>query len=112
MTLKLLSIAAVSLMLAGGAAIAQTDSNSSTDANASGQTNQTSAADPGPKYLTNPEMMGPFFTDDTMVTMRSADEMKTAWAAMSVEDQTAMRAECEANDSDKYRDFCGAINDM
>jgi hypothetical protein len=112
MTLKLLSIAAFSLMLAGGAAIAQTNTDTSADPNAAGQTNSTSAADPGPKYLGDPAKMAVFFTDDTMTTMRSADEMKTAWMAMSEEDRTKMQAECETTDSIKYKEFCGAIGNM
>ena len=63
-------------------------------------------------YLSNPEVMGPFFTDDTMTTMRSTDEMKTAWVAMSADDQAAMRAECETTTSIKYKEFCGAIGEF
>ena len=109
MTMKLLSIAAFSLMLAGGVAMAQTDTATP---NAAGQSDSTSAVDPGPKYLTDPAKMGVFFTDDTMTTMRSADEMKAAWMAMSDEDRTAMKTECETTDSIKYKDFCGAIGTM
>lgn len=101
MKLKLLTIAAFSIMLAGGSALAQ-------DSSASDTTN----AENAPKYLTDPAKMGAFYTDDTMTTMRSADEINTAFMAMSEEDRTAMMKECETTDSIKYKDFCGALPKM
>lgn len=37
-----------------------------------------------------------FYSDDTMTTMRSADEIKSGWTTLSVEDQDAIRARCTA----------------
>jgi hypothetical protein len=36
-----------------------------------------------------------FYTDDTYTTMRSAEELQTNWATLSVEDQTAIRTRCD-----------------
>ncbi len=37
-----------------------------------------------------------FYSDDTMTTMRSAEEIQANWATMSPEDQAAIRTRCEA----------------
>ena len=36
-----------------------------------------------------------FYTDDSNMTMRSAEEIQTNWTTMSAEDQAAVRATCE-----------------
>lgn len=36
-----------------------------------------------------------FFSDESMTTMRTGDEIKTQWSTLSVEDQDAIRARCE-----------------
>ena len=41
--------------------------------------------------IEDPVAVKPFFTDDTMATMWSDDEMKAAWTAMSKENQAAVR---------------------
>ncbi len=37
-----------------------------------------------------------FYSDEGMTTLRTADEIKTLWTSISAEDQTALRARCEA----------------
>jgi len=57
--------------------------------------------------LDEPKMMGPFFTDAGMKTMKSDDEMKKAWAAMSKSDQDMMMKECnDAAMSKPHAQFC------
>lgn len=57
--------------------------------------------------LDSPKMMEPFFTDSSMKTMKSDDEMKAAWAAMSKDDQAMMMKECQdAAMSKPHAPFC------
>ncbi len=60
--------------------------------------------------LDSPKMMEPFFTDSSMKTMKSDDDMKAAWAGMSKDDQAMMMKECQdAAMSKPYAPFCGKI---
>jgi hypothetical protein len=57
--------------------------------------------------LDNPDTMAPFFTDANMTTMKSADEMKAAWAAMPKDTQDMMMKECQdATMSKPHAEFC------
>ena len=104
MTLKVLPIAVLAATLASGA-FAQTAPTQ--------ETGPAPAVDPTTtSSLEDINLMQPFFTDDTMTTMRPMEEMKSAWAAMSEENRTTMLRDCEGNQSIKYREFCGAIGDM
>ena len=105
MKLKFASAAALALMLAGGAAFAQ---SSTTADPAAPDTTQADKLQP----LEDPTVMQPFFTDDSMTTMRTDEEMKTAWTAMSVENQEAMKTQCATTDSVKFKEFCGKIGAM
>ena len=62
--------------------------------------------------IEDPVAMKPFFSDDAMTTMRSDDEMKAAWSAMSKENQAAVKKQCKASTSEKMKDFCGKVNMM
>lgn len=105
MKLKLASAALLALMLTGGAAFAQA---STTADPAAPDTTQADKLQP----LEDPAMMKPFFTDDTMATMRTDEEMKSAWMAMSAEHQKAMKDQCATTDSVKFKEFCGKIGTM
>ncbi|RUM96638.1 hypothetical protein EET67_16770 [Pseudaminobacter arsenicus] len=102
MKLKLASAAAIALMLAGGAALAQSATTAAPDTTQSDKLHT----------LEDPAMTGPFFTDDTMTTMRSDEEMKTAWAAMSAENQKMLKEQCATTESVKFKEFCGKISAM
>jgi hypothetical protein len=106
MKLKMmLPIAALAATLAGGA-FAQT-------APVQDETGPAPAVDPTTtSSLEDTTLMGPFYTDETMTTLRPVEEMRSAWAAMSEENRTTMRRDCEGNPSIKYREFCGAIENM
>ncbi|UDL87576.1 hypothetical protein LGH82_20605 [Mesorhizobium sp. PAMC28654] len=57
--------------------------------------------------LDNPDNMSPFFTDSGMKTMKPMAEFKTAFMAMPMEKQEAMKKEC--NDtamSNPHAEFC------
>lgn len=46
-------------------------------------------------YEANMETMGGFFTDASMSTLRSDDEMKAAWTGMNEGQQAGLRAACQ-----------------
>jgi hypothetical protein len=64
------------------------------------------------KSLEDPTMMKPFFSDDAMSTMRSDEEMKAAWAAMSADQQKMVKDDCEKAANTKHEEFCGKIKSM
>jgi hypothetical protein len=106
MKLKMLSAIVVAASLATGTAAfsQQTDS-----------TGNTSRTDPG--VLENQEIMGPFFTDDTMTTLRTEDEIRQAYLALAPADQEEMKERCidmhstreSADESPTLRDLCGIV---
>jgi hypothetical protein len=105
MKLKVLPIAVLAATLASGA-FAQT-------APVQDDTGPAPAVDPTvTSSLEDTTLMGPFFTDDTLTTLRPIEELRSAWAAMSEENRTTMLRDCEGNPSIKYREFCGAIESM
>jgi hypothetical protein len=109
MKLHMLPMAALAATLATGA-FAQTAPTQSETGPAPAEQPQ---VDPMvTNSLENTDLMQPFFTDDTMTTMRPMEEMRSAWTAMSDENRTTMLRDCEGNQSIKYREFCGAIQGM
>ena len=98
MKLKLVSVALFALGMAAGAATAQTSSSGNTDA--------------APKIFQDPTTMKPFFTDDTMATLRSEEEVKAAFNALPAEQQQDMKSQCETATDPKYKDFCAAVGKM
>ena len=46
-------------------------------------------------YEDNRAMMGQFFTDESMATVRSDAEVKAAFEAMGADDQASMKSACE-----------------
>jgi hypothetical protein len=61
-----------------------------------GQTGGDSAADKEAMKEMSTRTGTTFYSDDTMTTMRSADEIKSGWTTLSAEDQDAIRARCTA----------------
>jgi hypothetical protein len=60
--------------------------------------------------LDEPDNMAPFFTDSSMKTMKSHDEMKMAWDAMPKDKQDAMMKECQdAAMSKPHAEFCASL---
>ena len=100
---RLISATVLVLTMAGGAAFAQTD-----PAAKSGDPNATDKQ----MSISDPAAMKPFYTDDSMTTLRPMEEFKTAWAAMSAENQAAVKEQCKQPESEKLKDFCGAAGKM
>ena len=100
----ILSAAAIVMALSGAAFAQQTNS---TAGEASGHT-----ASDRQNSLSDPTMMTPFYTDGTMGTMKSADEMKSAWSAMSAEDQARVKEDCKGNTAEQHTTFCESIGQM
>lgn len=96
MKLKMLSIAAVALTMASGAALAQTSGSSGSDA--------------APSVFEDPATMQPFFSDSSMSTMKTDEEVKAAFNGLPAEQQENMKSQCMDTTSGKYMDFCAKIN--
>jgi len=93
MTTKMLCMSAIAFSIMTGAALA-------------GGSTGTSALD-------DPAKMSPFFTDAGMKTMKSGDEFKRAWMAMTEEDRTSMKKECGDEAIAKAHDnFCKMTKEL
>ncbi|MBN9547758.1 MAG: hypothetical protein J0H31_02455 [Alphaproteobacteria bacterium] len=93
MNTKMLCMSAIAFSLATGAAMA-------------GGSTGTSALD-------DPQKMSPFFTDAGMKTMRSGDEFKKAWLAMTEEDRTSIKKDCSDEAIAKQHDnFCKMTKEL
>jgi len=67
----------------------------------------------GTSALDDPAKMSPFFTDAGMKTMKSGDEFKKAWMAMTEEDRTSMKKECGDEAIAKAHDnFCKMTKEL
>eukprot|EP01035_Chromulina_nebulosa_P045786 gene45786-61996_t len=77
MNFKMLTMGAMALAMMTGSALA-------------GGNNGTSALD-------DPAKMAPFYTDSGMKTMKSDDEFKKVWMAMTEEDRSSMMKDCGDN---------------
>lgn len=102
---KLLTIAALALSLTGGVAFAQdsgdTDpgSNSSNSGEFSGTEAEGAAGTtnaPNAPFLGNRDIMANFFTDDTMTTIRTDDEFRAAYEALTDEQRAGIMQECQS----------------
>ena len=89
MKTKLLTTAALAAFIAAGGAFAQTAGNNSNGA-------PFASPEEEAMYTENAELMGGFFTDETMKEMRSEDEVRTAYDGMSAEDKDKLKAACDA----------------
>jgi hypothetical protein len=60
--------------------------------------------------LDEPDNMAPFFTDSSMKTMKPMADFKTAFTAMPMEKQVAMKKECnDAAMSKPHAEFCANV---
>ncbi|MDX8534330.1 hypothetical protein RFM41_24710 [Mesorhizobium sp. VK25A] len=93
MTTKMLCMSAIAFSIMTGAALA-------------GNSTGTSALD-------DPAKMSPFFTDAGMKTMKSGDEFKKAWMAMTAEDRASMKKDCGDKAIAKAHDnFCKMTKEL
>ncbi|TPN81977.1 hypothetical protein FJ987_16970 [Mesorhizobium sp. CU2] len=67
----------------------------------------------GTSALDDPAKMSPFFTDAGMKTMKSGDEFKKAWMALTEDDRTAMKKDCGDDAIAKAHDnFCKMTKEL
>ncbi len=99
---KTLAAATMSLSLLTGAAFAQATQDDGKTPAVSGTTQgegvskMTFASDNERMMMEeNMERMRAFFTDDTMTTMRSEDEVRTAFSAMGDTDRAGIKDSCD-----------------
>lgn len=107
---RILAAIVLATALSGGA-YAQTTSSP-------GPSSDNPNRDEASGILTDPELMVSFYTDDTMTTLRSEEELRVAFGELTPENQAAMRTECEeqitgepnvADDSQAAKDLCMQI---
>ncbi|TYR32077.1 hypothetical protein FY036_13410 [Mesorhizobium microcysteis] len=48
-----------------------------------------------PDYFSDPAMVGTFYTDDTMATLRPVEEMRAAYDALGEDERAALQQQCE-----------------
>lgn len=121
MKLKLLTAAALALSLASApVAFAQSggsDGGASATGDASGQSNQPATktdegttsstntnegmTDADKKFYSENTTFSGFFTDDSMGTVKSEEEVAAAFKAAGAEDQAGMKAACDAVQNDR-----------
>lgn len=82
MTLKSLGTACIVFAILTGSALAQQAPSFASD-------------DEKMMYETNKDMMGGFFTDETMTSLKTDDELKSAFSAMDAASQAGMKSACE-----------------
>lgn len=103
MMFKVLSITALAVTVAVGAAMTQTPTDTMPgDPNAADR--QTS--------LTDPEIVGPLFSDDAMTILRPTAQMKDAWAKMPEEGRMRVREDCKRPQDVREQDLCAAVEGM
>jgi hypothetical protein len=133
MTFKSLALAAVTATLLSGAALAQTDNPLTPPSGTQGSpepqtqtqdamtpTDQTTTQSTGTQGSPEPQTqalmddktkMAPFYTDEAMTTMKTGEEFRSAFNAMSAEDQQRLRDEC-LNSTSQRDEFCEGIKNI
>lgn len=103
MNLKIIPIAMMAMTIAGGAAIAQTTTDPS-PVDPSAADKQTS--------LSDATIIGGMYTDEAMLTLRPAEEIKAAWQAMSEENRNQVTEDCKTPASPREQDLCGNLTGL
>ncbi|MEX4010227.1 hypothetical protein [Neoaquamicrobium sediminum] len=70
-----------------GSAFAQTATDAATDSQGNSP------------IMMDRELVGGFYTDDTMTEMRSVDEMRSAYGALTEEQRETLRTQCEEEEN-------------
>ena len=112
--MKILTAAALALLLTAGMSYAQTTGGGASTGGSTSPDNTMSSeggGDDAADYLTGPNIHK-FYTDNSMGTMRSEAEMKSAYGAMSESDRAKLKSACASNNNPKHADFCKSINAM
>lgn len=103
--LRKMIIAAAFGLATIGAAAAQSGSSGGTTA-----TDAETGAQAAPGVLDDPVMMKPFYTDDTMQTLRPSTEFGAAVKALNTNDRDKIAKQCEQSTTQKGT-FCQAFNE-
>lgn len=93
MNLKTIGTASVAFLMLTGASFAQ-QAPTGTAPTAQGAAVFASEQEKA-MYEANKDAMTGFFTDDSMATLRTDDEMKAAWVAMDEGKQAGLRSACQ-----------------
>lgn len=93
MNFKTLAMASATVLMLSGATFAQ-QAPQGTAPTAQGQPNFASD-DERMMYEQNMTSMGGFFTDETMSTLRTEDEVRSTFSAMDAESQAGMKTACQ-----------------
>ena len=100
--MKLITAAAVAILLSAGMAFAQDNTT----------TGSTSGADSDPSnYLAGPNIHR-FYQDDSMTELKSESELKAAWDAMTDQDRSDLKQACMGNKDNRYNPLCNSIKAM
>ena len=96
MNVKIITATVLAIGLAAGGALAQTTSaTSKAGSGPNFKSDDERMMDERMMYEENADVMGGFFTDDTMAEIRSDDEVKEIFAALGKEDRDEIKAACE-----------------
>jgi hypothetical protein len=112
--MKLLSTAALALLLASGVAFAQTDGGNDGNAGADGSGAASDGggnAEGGGNYLTG-DGPGQFYTDKSMGTLKSEAEVKSMYQGMSQADRDNLKQSCQGNKDTRWSTLCNSIGAM
>jgi hypothetical protein len=112
-TMKIFVAAAIAVLLSSGVTFAQDGSSNSGTNNATTGSGATTGSnnDSGGNYLTGPNLQR-FYTDDSMTTLRSDADVKSAWEAMSEQDRENAKQSCAGNKDNRWSAFCNSIGSM
>lgn len=105
MNIKTIATASAALLFVTGAAFAQASGTGNSSKGGSGtQIGPFASEKEQGMYESNREALSGFFTDDTMTTLRSEEEMNTAWTGMDATQQASLRSACQQamDDSGSY----------
>jgi hypothetical protein len=108
MKLKTLTIAALVLGLSAPLSFAQESGGSDGAESSAGGATTGAGGEDAANYLTGPNIRT-FFADDNF-TMRSDDEMSSAWGAMNESDRANLKSSCATNTDANFNDFCAKVN--
>lgn len=61
---------------------------------------------PDPSVFDKTDTMATFYTDAEMTTLKSDEDFKAAWMALTQDDRDAFSKECDTDTEKLHNDFC------
>jgi hypothetical protein len=95
----LMKIVAASILTLGLATTAMAQTSTTDDT-------ATPTETPDPSVFDKPNTMATFYTDAEMKTLKSDEDFKAAWMALTQEDRDAFSRECDTDAEQLHNDFC------